>query len=528
MFLQKIPFRATQSFTEFFLKYIEQDPTLKSFFSRFPVLTNFKEQQNEKAKTFSPASRQLLLRVLQRQYSNLPQLSTSVKGNIEALTKENCFTVTTGHQLSIFTGPLYFIYKIVTVINACNQLKKQNPDSHYVPVFWMASEDHDYEEIRSFRLYGKKYTWETQQQGAVGRFHTKDFEKLLKQLPGDVGLFRDAYLKNGSLAEAVRVYVNDLFKEDGLVIIDADDRELKEILRPVMRVDLFLNTPNALVSDTNKRLEELGFHPQVNPREINFFYLDKNLRSRLERQGDAFRVVDTDFRFSKAELDKIIEDTPERISPNVILRPLYQELILPNLAYVGGPAELVYWLELKSMFEHFSVPFPMLLPRNFALIVEAPLARKLSNTSLEVSDFFEDKNSLFKKWVIKNSNHDLSLAKAVKEAETVFDEIQKQCSAIDSTLSPMVLAQAARTKQAMEVIEKKMIRAEKRLQSDKLRQIEAVKDGLFPNGGLQERTDNFLNFFQQDPGFISELRSHFDPFDFQFNVLSYHDQTRAT
>ena len=328
MLLQKIPFRATQSFTEFFLKYIEQEPSLKSFFARFPVLTNFSEQQKEKAKSFSPATRQLLVRVLQRQYSNLPQLDAKVKSNIQALAKENCFTVTTGHQLSIFTGPLYFIYKIVTVINACHRLKKQDPTSHFVPVFWMASEDHDYEEIKSFRLYGKKYTWDTKQQGAVGRFHTKDFEQLLKQLPGDVGLFREAYLKNGSLASAARVYVNDLFKEDGLVIIDADDHELKELLRPVMQDDLFLQTPNALVSDTNKRLEALGFHPQVNPREINFFYLDKNLRSRLERNGDVFSVVDTDLRFSKAELSKIIENTPERLSPNVILRPLYQEIIL--------------------------------------------------------------------------------------------------------------------------------------------------------------------------------------------------------
>ena len=304
MLLQKIPFRSTLAFTEFFLKYIERNTSLESFYGRFPTLANFKEQRNEKSKSFPFSNRQLLVRVLQRQYANMPALAPEVKNNIQSLLKENCFTVTTGHQLSIFTGPLYFIYKIATVISTCRQLKHQYPDGHFVPVYWMASEDHDYEEIKSFKLYGKKYTWETQQQGAVGRFHIKGFEQILKQLPGDVSLFSDAYLKNHSLADAVRTYVNELFKDEGLVVIDADDRELKEVLQPVMGDDIFLNTSNALVSETNKQLESLGFHPQVNPREINFFYLEKDLRSRLEQHGNAFAVVDTDLKFSKEEISK--------------------------------------------------------------------------------------------------------------------------------------------------------------------------------------------------------------------------------
>lgn len=523
MRLQKIPFRGTHAFTEFFLNYIERSPSLKSFYSRFPHLENFKEQVDEKSRSFPQTTRKVLVAVLQRQYSTLSSLPDAVKENIQSLQEKNSFTVTTGHQLSIFTGPLYFIYKIVTVINACQKLKLQYPSSTFVPVYWMASEDHDYEEIKSFRLYGKQYTWETRQQGAVGKFHLKDFASLLSQLPGDVSIFKDAYLKSNSLSDAVRVYANRLFGELGLVVIDGDDPELKKVFQPVLSDDLFHNTPIKIVSETNRQLEAAGYPPQVNPREINLFYLDKNLRSRIEKHGGDFSVVDTDLKFSKKEMEKIVKEEPGKFSPNVILRPLYQEMILPNVAYVGGPAELVYWLQLKPLFENYNVPFPVLLPRNFALVIDKPISLKLSKTGLQIQDYFEEKNYLFNHWTAKNSAHDLSLGKEMKTMESLLVEIQQRCARIDPTLSPMAKAETKRMQNAIERIEKKMLRAEKRLQSDRLRQIEAVKDALFPLGGLQERTDNFLNFYQQDAVFIKRLLESFDPFDFEFNVLSYHD-----
>jgi bacillithiol biosynthesis cysteine-adding enzyme BshC len=291
-----------------------------------------------------------------------------------------------------------------------------------------------------------------------------------------------------------------------------------------MSDDLFDHTPFKLTTETNKQLEAQGFHPQVNPREINFFYLEKNLRSRLEQLGDGFAVVDTELKFSREEISKKIKEEPEVFSPNVILRPLYQEMILPNLAYVGGPAELVYWLELKKVFEHHQVPFPMLLPRNFALIVDGPTSRKLSKTRLHLEAFFEAKDDLYTRWLTQHSKHNLSLDETSKQLEQLLADVQARCANIDATLSPMAAAQATKMKKMIQTIELKMVRAEKRKQSDSLRQIEAVKDVLFPNGSLQERTDNFLNFYQQDTAFIQKLLEQFDPFDFQFNVLSYHDQ----
>ena len=520
MRIQKLPFVETNSFSSFFLDYIQQKEVLKKFYSLFPEKKNFETQIQNKKQSFPSAHRSILVNTLQSQYKNLSP-ADSVKNNFNLLSDSNTFTITTGHQLNIFTGPLYFIYKIVTVINACKELKKQFPDSNFVPVYWMASEDHDYDEIKYFKLYGKKYTWETDQQGAVGRFNPKSIEKLFSDIPGEIGLFKNAYLKHNTLSEAVRYYVNELFGEEGLIVVDADDHNLKKLFQHVITQDVFNHTPKKLVEEQNQQLESLGYHPQVFARDINFFFVDKNVRSRIEEKDGRFHVLDTPIQFSKEEIARLIESEPEKFSPNVILRPLYQEVILPNLAYAGGPAEVVYWLQLKGVFDHFNVPFPMLMPRNFAMVVEKNIAHKFEKTGLEYKQLFNEKNYLFNQWILKNTTHDLSLGKELTLFAEQFALIRDRAGHIDPTLVKFVEAQATRAASSLEKIEQKILRAEKRVHREKLGQLESVKDILFPNGSPQERVDNFLNFYQKDPQFIKRLLEVFDPFDFKFNLLFY-------
>lgn len=522
MQLNKLPFSDTHSFSDFFLDYIQQKDTLKSFYNHFPKVENFKSQLAEKSTSFAPTHRKTLVDTLLKQYKGL-EVSEAVKKNISLLSSAKTFTVTTGHQLNIFTGPLYFIYKIITVINACKELKKSYPAYEFVPVYWMASEDHDYEEIKYFKLYGQKYTWQTDQKGAVGRFNPKTIENLLKEIPGDTKVFKDAYLKNNSLSGAVRHYVNALFSNEGLIVLDADERDLKMNFRSVIKDDLFDHSSKQYVDNSTIQLEELGYHPQVHAREINFFYLEDGLRSRIEKKGEEFIVVDTSLRFTKDQILEMIYVEPEKFSPNVILRPLYQEIILPNLAYVGGPAEIIYWLQFKSMFDHFKVPFPLLMPRNFALVMDSPSLRKFEKTKLGLVHLFKEKNSLFNDWIHQNTTHDLSLASSKIILTKTFSELKTKVVGIDSTLEKLVNAESKKAENSLEKIERKLLKAEKRLHSDKLRQIETLKDSLFPAGSPQERTDNFLNFYQQDPQFIQKLIDSFDPFDFRFNVLSYND-----
>ncbi|HPM29534.1 MAG TPA: bacillithiol biosynthesis cysteine-adding enzyme BshC [Chryseolinea sp.] len=523
MKLNKVAFADTRSFSPFFLDYIQQKETLKPYYNRFPLIQNVGDQIKEKSASFPTSSRSVLVKVLTHQYEGYP-VSGAVQKNITDLQNEKTFTVTTGHQLNIFTGPLYFIYKIVTVINACKQLKAQYPNYNFVPVYWMASEDHDYDEIKYFKLYAKKYTWETDQKGAVGRFDTKSLAKLANEIPGETKIFREAYAKHKKLSDAVRAYVNTLFSNEGLVVIDGDDRSLKSLFTPVIQDDVINCSVKKLVDHTTSSLEDLGYKTQIYCRDINFFYLIDGLRSRIEKKENTYQVLDSDLRFTEAEVEKQIKEEPEKFSPNVILRPLYQEMILPNLAYVGGPAEVIYWLQLKDVFQHFNTPFPMLMPRNFGLVMDHEVARKFSKTDLELKDLFEEKNYLFNHWVLKHSPRNLTVGAEREGIVNLFEILRERAATVDKTLDPFVGAESKRALNSLEKIERKLLRAEKRLHSDKLRQIESVKDALFPNGSLQERTDNFLNFYQQDSEFIQKIMDAFDPFDFQMNVLQYEEQ----
>ena len=520
MKLQQISLADTHAFTDFFLDYIHQKQPLTKFYSRFPEINNFKDQIKEKSESFSQQTRNVLVQTLQLQYEKYT-IVEPVKRNIESLGDKKTFTITTGHQLNIFTGPLYFIYKIVTVINTCKELKKKYPDYNFVPVYWMASEDHDFDEIKYFRLSGKKYVWESTQKGAVGRFHPKELETLLKEVPGDLTLFKDAYLKHATLSAAVRFYVNKLFGEDGLIVVDGDSTALKSLFKHVIQDDLKNNTAKKLVDQTNASLETLGYKPQIFCREVNFFYLENGLRERIEKTGDRYTVVNSNLSFSGSEIKTLIEQSPEKFSPNVILRPLYEETILPNIAYVGGPAEVVYWLQLKEVFDYYKTSFPILMPRNFAMVMDAPTQRKLKKTELELKDLFQEQNTLLNYFTIKVAQHKIKLNGEKEGIENYFKTIREQAETLDKTLGPLVGAETQRAMKSLEKIEHKLLKAEKRFQADKLKQVEALKDALFPNGGLQERTDNFLNFFLEDAQFIKKLIEVLDPFDFRFNVLEY-------
>jgi bacillithiol biosynthesis cysteine-adding enzyme BshC len=515
---QKIALEETNKFSAFFLDYLSQKEELKPFYGNFPSLTHFKDQVEKKA-GFPQETRQILADVVQQQYNEI-DISAEVENNIDLLKNQATFTITTGHQLNIVTGPLYFIYKIITVINCCKQLEDKYPQYNFVPVFWMASEDHDFEEINNFRFNGKEYVWNTDQQGATGRFDPSLLLALIKDISGIPSFFSEAY-KAPTLADAVRHYVNHLFGDQGLVIVDADNAALKKLFTEVMADDLFNNSAKKLVENTSDQLEQLSYKPQVYPREINFFYLKENARERIVKENDSFKVLNTELLFSREEIKEEIDKHPERFSPNVVLRPLYQEVILPNLAYVGGPAEVVYWLQLKSTFDHYKVPFPIVMPRNFGMIIPENIHKKIAKTGIELRDFFQSREELTKAAVANHASHNIYLNGQMEKMNELFEMIRQQAEELDPTLGPHVESQKSKTRKRLEIIEKKFMRAEKRKQADRLQQIESILDYLFPGNALQERTDNFLNFYLEEPSFIEDLIACFDPFDYCLHVLNY-------
>jgi uncharacterized protein YllA (UPF0747 family) len=482
-------FSSLNAFSSLLLDYLAEKPALKEFYGNGPRLANFKDQISEK-KGFPASSRAVLQTVLTEQYEAIGADMPSVD-----LRDENSFTVTTGHQLNIYTGPLYVIYKLVSTINLARALRAAYPSQRFVPVYWMATEDHDFEEINHFFAFGTKYEWNTSQKGAVGRFQLSDFPKI----PLRNEIFDNAYAEGKTLSEAVRMYMHALFGAEGLVCLDADDARLKSLFAPIMEADLKQQVHEPIVRATTEKLEVLGYKTQVSARPVNLFRLTANDRVRLEK-GDSVEITDA--------------------SPNVILRPLYQEVILPNLAYIGGPAEVAYWLQLKGIFDLHQIPFPILLPRNFAIVKTQKQAEKAEKLGLSLADLFKNELELRRDFVAGRTEHVLDTASELKALQPILASLSERAKSIDSTLEASVLAEQARWSKGLERLEKKMKRAEERNQGDEVRQVLALKETLFPDGEWQERHTNFLEFASDHPHFIADLLQTFDPLHFEFYEIT--------
>ena len=516
MQVEKIDLRDTQSFSNFFLDYLDNKEELKNFHGLRPKVDCFEEQISKKQ--FADENREVLCQVLDQQYEKVSQ-SPGVRANLASLKESNTFTITTGHQLNIFTGPLYFIYKIATVVNACKTLREKYPTYNFVPVYWMASEDHDFDEISYFNLFGKKYEWQTTQTGAVGRFKNEGLKELLESLPEKAPIFEKAYLENENLADAVRCYVNDLFADEGVVVIDADHSKLKKLFAPIIKDELLHSRSNNLVEATNSELETAGYSPQIYSREINFFYLQENSRERILKEGNSYQVNNTSLKFSEAEILAELENHPERFSPNVVMRPLYQEVILPNLAYVGGPAEMIYWLQLPKVFDQYKTVFPILLPRNFALYINKGFQKKLEKFELAPSDIFRNVEDLRADYLAKHGENEMNLNGEVDDLKEVYDLLIEKAETIDASLKGFIAAEHAKAAKGLDNIAKRLKKSEEQKHETALNQIGALKDKLFPGGGLQERHDNFLNFYLNNPNFVKEVLDSLDAFDLRMHVL---------
>lgn len=514
--LEKLSFAETGGFSQGFLDYLAEKPTLKEFYQTFPTIQNFQDVIENRS--FPMERRSDLVEVINEQYDGLV-LSGKMLKNLALLKKSTCFTVTTGHQLNIFTGPLYFIYKIISTINACRVLQQHYPDYQFVPVYWMASEDHDFAEINHFHLFGKEYVWETSQEGAVGRFNTDGITEILDELPECPQLFKDAYQAGNSLADATRHIVNELFGDYGLVVVDADHARLKKNFIPILKDELVHHQAYARVLKSSEKMQDIGYKTLVTPREINLFYLTDETRERIVKKDGRYEVLGTNISFSEKEIHSLLEKHPECFSPNVVLRTLYQEYILPNLAYVGGPGELSYWLQFKSTFDHYKIPFPVLLPRSSALIINKGLMKKYHKLNLGVSDIFKPAPDLKDAFLEENAEQTLDLQKEKQLLEKVYQQLLEKAIQVDGSLAGYVRSEETKAQKMLDQIEKRLKKSEEQNQEISVRQLIGLKDKLFPQGQLQERHDNFLNFYMNNPRFIQELVEHLDPFDFKFHVI---------
>ncbi|APG59946.1 bacillithiol biosynthesis cysteine-adding enzyme BshC [Christiangramia salexigens] len=530
-----ISYSETNYFSNLILDYLSQKSELREFYQHFPSLENFELQISEKEQNYDQSIRKDLVNVLEEQYSNI-EVSDLTKQNFELLRSENTYTITTGHQLNLFTGPLYFLYKIVSTINLAGRLKDKYPNKNFVPVYWMATEDHDFAEINYFNLHGKKFNWNSNDkragEGAVGTLSTEGLDEVYKLFAAEIGggenadylkeIFKKAYLEHDKLSDATRFIADKLFGKYGLVILDAQHPSLKKHFSDQVKNELFEKVSHKSTSGTVERLNEKGYNIQVNPREINLFYLTDDYRERIIEKDGNFYVHEKEIFWTKDEILKELKDHPERFSPNVMLRPLYQEVILPNLCYIGGGGELAYWLELKSYFDTEKITFPILLLRNSALIQTEKQNKKREKLDISIPELFLKQHELINRKVRKISNIDIDFSPQKEHLVAQFQGMYELAEQTDPTFLGAVKAQEVKQLKGLENLEKRLLKAQKRKLKDEVERIANLQNELFPNKSLQERQDNFSEYYAEyGQGLIEKLIQNLDPLESNFKILTF-------
>lgn len=516
---ESFDFKDTGFFGKLFLDYIDQKTDLKPFFN---TLEDF---DFEKA-NISDQQRNTLVEVIKKQSEGLLSPQSTYKLNL--LLDTNTYTLTTGHQLNLMGGPLFFTYKILATIRACEELAKTYPNKNFVPIYWMATEDHDFAEINHFYLFGKKHTWEKEVENqSVGYLNLDGIKALLDTITDLPQNIKDAYLSSTTLAEAHRKLVYTLFGAYGIVVLDADNLELKKTLLPIAAQELEQEIVIETVTDTNSKLEALAYKAQVNPRNCNLFYLDQGKRYRIDVQNNEVTLVGSDVKMSKSALLEKFKLNPSLISPNVLLRPVYQELILPNVAYLGGPGELAYWLQLKPLFDRLHVSFPILTPRFFALYLPEFLVKKMQKADFKTSDFFRSFDAQ-KQEIIESDTAGTELLAALdlefdQYKKGVLDSLENQ---INESLKGFAEASLTRIEKEHQNITKRVKKELEARNSIKIDRVKSILDTVFAEGELQERRESAFTYSINNPSFIKQLYNSINPFDQRFQVLS-HDETRA-
>ena len=525
----RLPYRQTNCFTKIILDYLDRAEGLKQFYDHTSSLQGIQKAITGRQR-FS-TNRKILVEELKKQYSDVQQ-NEAVKKSIETLLSENTFTITTAHQPNIFTGPLYFIYKILHAIKLSEHCKASLPQYNFVPVFYMGSEDADLDELGHFYLNGEKTVWNTKQTGAVGRMKIdKEFLALISQLEGQLSVLpsgdeilsviKNCYKEGVQVQDATFKLVNTLFGEYGLIVLIPDNTALKKQAEKIFKDDLLHETASGIVEQTAGKLQAVGYKLQATPREINLFYLKDDIRDRIVKVKDKFITNDARITFDEKEILSELKEHPEKFSPNVILRGIYQEIILPNLVYIGGGGEIAYWLQLKDLFEHYKVPFPILLLRNSFLLVEKKWQEKISKLGFTIEDFFLPEQELMNKLVARETKNEIKLNGNFTEADKLYESLKKQAVTVDATLGKHVEALRTQSIYRLQELEKKMLRAEKRKFTDQQRQIHTIKENLFPKNGLQERIDNFMYYYAKwGKDLVQQLYQHSLALEQEFVILS--------
>ena len=503
--------------SDLFTAYTNHFEKLASFYSG-----NFNEKTDWQSKfkklEQSKHNRSLLQRVLNSQNR---AFNSGIKtlANIDLLGNDNTFAVVTGQQLGLCTGPLYTIYKAITAVKLSRQLTNDYPDYNFVPVFWLEGEDHDFDEINKVHflngnnefvtvdyLYGGKPL--EKNIGAIGSIVIDEYiEKFISSINDSlqkteftdqiVEALRGYYKKGTTLLQAFTGFFNHIYEDSGIIFINPNEPELKKELIPLFEQEIQSTSETSkLVIQKSAELEE-HYHAQVKAKAVNLFMFHKGGRYLIEPSdsGDYF-LKNTRQRFTKEELLKKVEEQPEVFSPNVVLRPICQDTLLPTVAYVGGPSEIAYFAQFKPVYERFKVTMPIIYPRMSISIVEEKVKKVLDKYSLELHELFGDVESVINK--VSEQVSEVKVDTLYSKLETVIreniNEARFGIQQIDPTLNGAVDTTLQKFLQQLDVLKQKTQRAQQLKEEISLKQIRKAALHVFPNGNFQEREFTALHY----------------------------------
>lgn len=492
----------SQYYSKTVVDYLNQEDALKEFYSYGHDDAGYKQKIQDR--TLDTEHRNTLVKVLKEQYEGLLKADSLVAQNIETLASDDTFTVTTGQQVHIYLGPLYVVNKILSTVAKCRQLAEQHPDKKFVPVFWMASEDHDFEEINHLKLYYKDFVWNGEEgfEGAVGRLNPTTINNLKNDIAEVLrddqeahqllNLFTEAYTKYSTLADATRYILNVLFEKQGLVVLDADNTQLKQALKSYIAKDIFGSENIEAAREATDKLDK-NYKAQIFPREINFFYLTEKGRYRIAKEGSVYKALDTDIEFTEAELKTEIDAYPERFSPNVVLRPMYQEIILPNVSYIGGPAEVNYWLQLKGVFDVNAIQFPIIELRKSIILLNERTLQNIDDMGLDITTFLAEEQKIGSEFVEENGADIPDYSAHYKAVESELEIIKGKALEVDPNLKPFLEGEFKKITDTFGKLDNKLQKFEKQKFEKQLKKIETIKSKFFTPGKLAERVDTVLS-----------------------------------
>lgn len=499
-----------------FLDYLYNFNNVKDFYnSNF----NNKEEYLKKFKAVSESrnnSRQDLNEILTDQYKNFdPSKKTSE--NILSLKSDKTLAVVTGQQLGIIGGPLYTFYKIITAIKLSRHLSERYDDYNFVPVFWLEGDDHDFDEIRSVNLISENNSLtkisyndtipDEEDRGSVGQLKINDsinsfFQEIDEELRNTefkedlISKLKNFYSIGKTFKESFKELIFWLFDEEGLIIFDPQDAKVKNLLKPVFKKEInnFRQHSEKLVS-VSAKLEEL-YHTQVKVRPVNLFYSNNDGRYLIEPVENEFRLKRKRIKFTKEELINKIDAEPENFSPNVLLRPICQDFILPTAFYVGGPSEVAYFAQINPLYNFFDITHPIIYPRSSVTILEKNINSIIDKYNLEINDVFEDPEKLKEK-VLKSISDivlDDIFNRSQNQIEIAFDQLKEKLFEFDKTISDASKKYKQKIFHYLDELKGKALESQKKKYEITLRQLDKVSNSIFPNSNLQERELNFIYF----------------------------------